>query len=374
MPVHLNQPSVAHRPIVRAHRPPRLPPDPAILAVTGMHGLGDNLHQRAIVRQLMLERTVYLETPWPCIYHDLVGPKLKLVNKRSPLRTQAKNAAREADQYTEEQLPPLGTPMRIWYSGDDVRKHGSILAAMLANAGCDLATSDFRLPVPQTWRDNMDPFHVLHLVPKPILVYRPLVERTEWRGCAMRNPDFDAYYKILDAIRHRFLLVSVADLLPGTEWMVGHPVQADVTFHRGELPFEQLAALVRAAGMVYCSPGFATLLAQAVGTPAVCVFGGHESSMTVQGGARFTPTLGIDPIDPCNCFSHTHACRKAIDIPRAIARVTQFIEENVRVDNTRGGTGHAAVADDQLDQSPQAIHESERIGGAMRLGGPGCAP
>src|SRR3546814_11400043 len=44
--------------------------------VQGMHGLGDNLHQRAILRHLMQSHEVWLETPWPCIYHDLVGDQI----------------------------------------------------------------------------------------------------------------------------------------------------------------------------------------------------------------------------------------------------------------------------------------------------------
>ena len=66
----------------------------------GMHGLGDNLHQRAVIRQLWLrEHLLLLETPWPCLYHDLVGPRLRLVFKRSMLRTQLKNAQREYSKY-----------------------------------------------------------------------------------------------------------------------------------------------------------------------------------------------------------------------------------------------------------------------------------
>lgn len=248
------------------------------------------------------------------------------MQRETSLRTQAKNAARERDRYARIRKPPGAIEVKVWYTGDGVRRTGSILAAMMASANCDYATADFRLPVPPAWFAQLDA--ILPTPTKPIMVYRPLVERTEWPGCAGRNPDFGAYRTLFEAVRERFFVVSVADLVPGKEWISGHPVRADVEFHAGELHFEALAALTKRAALMFCSPGFAPLLAQAVGTPAVCVFGGHESSMTIAGGARFSPTLGIDPIEPCNCFDHHHRHRKAIDIPAAIARLSAFVGEH----------------------------------------------
>jgi hypothetical protein len=282
----------------------------------------------SLVRQKMEKGKVILSTPWPCIYHDLVGERLKLAHRVTTLRTQAKNVVREASRYDLPGLPLTRVQQRIWYAGADVRQHGSILAAILANTGCSLATADFSLPVLPAWHLRLEQRLAGWDGRLPILVYRPLVERTEWFGCRGRNPDFDAYYKIFQALRPYFFVVSVADLVPGREWLVGRPVLTDAEFHRGELTFEDMAALFRLASLVYASPGFAPLLAQAVGTPGVCVFGGHESSMTIKDGARHAPTLGIDPIEPCDCFDHKHDHQKAIDIPRAIARTQRFIEEH----------------------------------------------
>lgn len=312
-----------HRPV---HRGPVRPPNADAIAVHGMHGLGDNIHQRAIIRQLMQRKPVYLETPWPSIYHDLVGDCLKLVPKATVLRTQAKNAAREASRYTAPVMPWTPMQVRVWYTGEDVRRYGSIFAAMVRNAGCDMATADFRLPVLEVWQAQR--YAITGPLPaKPIMVYRPLVERTEWQGCRGRNPNIEAYYQILSSIRDHFFIVSIADLVPDTEWISGISIDADLELHRGELTFEAMAALFEMADLVFASPGFAPLLAQAVGTPSITVFGGHESSMTIKDGARFAPTLGIDPIEPCNCFNHQHAHKKAIDVPRAVAHVRTFVEE-----------------------------------------------
>lgn len=300
--------------------------------VTGMHGMGDNLHQRAVLRQLMVREPVFLETPWPCIYEDMVGPRLTLLNKNTILRTQLKNAKREAAKYSLVRIPVGARPLRISYSPQQVRDAGSVLAAMCGVAGVDYTSADFRLPVPDDWCARARVWTERWRPTKPLMIYRPLNERTEWKGCPVRNPDHRHYADLFRAIRDRYFVISVADVQPKAEWLVGEQVQADATCHAGELDFETLAALTYSAELVFTSPGFAVILAQAVGTAAVCVFGGYEDSRSFTGGARFSPYLGIDPIHPCQCFSHTHACRKQIDMPNALRRLTEFCDENESTD------------------------------------------
>lgn len=280
--------------------------------VDGMHGLGDNLHQRAIVRELAKTHEVWLETPWPSVYHAL---PVHLVSRGSRLRTQARNARRERDRF--EALPD--TPMRrieVKYPPAEVRRHGGVLAAM--SAQCGVALGDFSLPVP--WS------HGLELPDRPILVLRPMVERAEWGGNRARNPDLAAWTAICAALRERFFVVSVADLEPDREWLAQPAPDADLVLHAGELDFQRLAALWKAADLVLTPSGFGIVLAQAVGTPVISVFGGYERGYSFSAGATRTPTLAIEPIEPCDCFSHRHKCRKAIDIPAALERVAEFVE------------------------------------------------
>lgn len=298
---------------------------PALL-VRGMSGLGDNLHQRAVLRHLMRDFEVWLQTPWPCLYHDL--PALKLLPVRSTLRTQAKNEQREAGKY-EAVAPEDAFALRVFYTPAAVREHGSVLGAM--SAQCGVPVGDFTLPVPDAWLARADALIESWRTDRPIMIYRPLVERTEWGGCANRNPDHDAYKALFDAIRDRYFVVSVADLVPRKEWMVGHKVRADVEYHAGELDIELLAGLVKRAGLVFTSPGFAVILAQAVGTRSVVVFGGYENSASFSAGAKFAPYLGIDPIRPCQSFSHNDRPDKRIDLPAATQRLLQFVEEGACV-------------------------------------------
>jgi len=296
------------------------------LFIEGMQGLGDNLHQRAVVRQLQISgRPIWLRTPWPCMYHDLIGGGLKLCDSVSTLRTQAKNAGRERAAFVAApQFAGMET-LHVSYSPPLVRDCGSVLGAM--SKQCGVAVGDFRLPVPHAWRAKASTWIERWRPARPLLIARPLVNRREWGGCLARNPDSVAFAEIFAAIRRDFFVVSVADLADGVEWVVWDDLDMrDVACHAGELDAETLAALIEMSALVYASPGFAVPMAQAVETPVICVFGGYENSKSFSAGARFSPYLGIDPIKPCDCFRHDHSCQKVIDVPAAIKRVREFAD------------------------------------------------
>ncbi len=46
--------------------------------IRGMHGMGDCIHQRAVIRQLLDRHEIWLETSWPQIYHDMPQIHLEL--------------------------------------------------------------------------------------------------------------------------------------------------------------------------------------------------------------------------------------------------------------------------------------------------------
>lgn len=311
------------------------------LLLQGMHGLGDNLHQRAVIRQLMQRYDVTLESSWVAPYHDLISAGLRVINKPTSLRTQSKNAKREAGLFASGVIPGSRT-RKVWYAPREVRQARGVLAAMCRNCDVRYETADFRLPVPQEWIDRAR--DVVCNPAKPIMVYRPLVERTEWKGCAARNPDHEAYAALFDSIRDKFHVVSIADLVPNVEWMVGLGVECDQRFHAGELPFETLAGLFSIAAMAFTAPGFAVILAQAVETPVCAVFGSYEASYSFSGGARWSSYLGIDPITPCDDFRHDNTKDKTIDVAAATARLSVFADEAIERYNrrTEGGFERAA--------------------------------
>lgn len=169
---------------------------------------------------------------------------------------------------------------------------------------------------------NTSPWGSRHLI-----IFRPLMERSEWSGCRNRNPDPSTYLQVLADARAALpgaFVISIADLVPGKEWLVGPQPEVDLQLHAGELDFQGVAALWSVASLVISSPGFGIVLAQAVETPCIVVFGGYEGSYSFDEGARVTPTLAVGL--GCDCFSHTHACRRSAD---GIERVKNFIDKSV---------------------------------------------
>jgi ADP-heptose:LPS heptosyltransferase len=355
------------------------------IVLHGMHGLGDNLHQRAIVRQLLeQDPDVYLESSWISPYHDLIERGLKIVHKSTALRTQTKNANRERDWFWRGPVPANARQLRNAYSSDQVRAAGSVLGGMFAQVGgLDLARADFRLPVPQEWHALAS--EIVAGASKPIMLYRPLVQRTEWNGAA-RNPDPTAYAELYRHLRDRFHVISIADLVPGREWIVGPEAEVDQAFHHGELVFETLAALTARAALVFASPGFAIVLAQATSTPSVAVFGGYESSWSFSAGARHSPYLGLDTLRPCSCFSSRcpgpdinrqmsrfhpergKACDKAIEIPAAKKRIDAFVEQHTAAGDRPADAERGA---DRLARDAAHVPQSWRDGGPDRAAADG---
>lgn len=286
--------------------------------IEGMHGMGDNLHQRAIVRTYMRAHIVTLVSPWPQLYEDLRGPRCRIIKPATRLRTQAKNAARSD---FDQPAGAVGRTVSVKYPPALVRECRGVLPAMAAQCGVPGA-SDFSFVVPDAWRVDS----ILEAAAgRPIVVYRPLVERKEWGGCAARNPDKAAYRELFAFVLSQIpgaFVVSVADVQPGAEWITSDPVDADMTFHAGELHIEQLCALWHEAALIYSAPGFALVLAQAIGRPVISLFGGYERAYSFRDDAK---TCKIEPIHPRDDFKHA-PCDKSVDMPRALQIASDFLE------------------------------------------------
>jgi hypothetical protein len=292
--------------------------------IIGMYGIGDCLHARAVYRELMKKDGVTLEGFYPAIVHDLIDRGLEFI----PLdggRLQPRIKAGDADKSRKRMA--RGAHMKLTYSPDAIKAAGSILAAQFKSCGLTMPEkADFSLPVPDGWRNRARTLiSTWSTNGKPVLVYRPIVQNKVWE-CPSRSPDPVSYSTIFRAIRDKFFVVSVADLTQ-QEWIIGPEETPDVTLHNGELDFETLAGLFAEAALVFCNPGFTPVLAQAVGTPSIIVYGGNESFRTTNSvGAHLAPTLAIEPDHPCECHARTHNCDKTITLPPAIERVLAFAE------------------------------------------------
>lgn len=271
-----------------------------------MYGLGDNIYQRAVVRAL--PGIHYLRTPWPQLYADL--PNIKCVRPTTRLRTQAKNASRG---YSWATPPAHVAPRRANY----VQHRGTMLEGLCQAFGVRLPAVTFDLPA--------FPSPMGH--GKKYVVVRPATVRAEWRADS-RNPRseyLDAAARAASA--SGYMVVSVADLADGQEWLDGPEPFADVRWHRGELDLEQLLGLVRSASGVIGGVGWLVPAALAYRRHMLLLYGGWGFH---NGPARiFDPRLDtsriqqITPDSFCMCSSSQHACNKTIsDLDR---RLEQFL-------------------------------------------------
>jgi hypothetical protein len=292
----------------------------------GMHGLGDNLHERAIVRELMARHEVWLMTSWPQMYWDLV-PELHLQPLGSPIPWMAKNEVARSGLYSTARPPAEAQVIHCAYPWPDA-KRSSVLGAM--SKRCGVGLGDFRLPIAPAWNRFADDLLEAIDPDRPLLITRPLLtvfERNSWgtsKAKQARNPDPAAYAELFAGIRERYFVISIADAIPKREQVV-LPIAADREYHHGELELETLAALTARASLVYCSPCFLTVLAQAVQTPLVCVFGGFEGANSFAPGARYSPWLPIEPDNACVCWDWNCRHDKTIDTVAAAREIEHFI-------------------------------------------------
>lgn len=260
------------------------------MLIHAMRGLGDSIYQRAFMKNLSAD--TFVDTPWPELLSDTPA---KCVRPVTSLRTQAKNAARYSIWHT----PPKGIASRKIAYGKE-----GIINGMRRSFGIEPGAFD--LP-------DFGP----SLVSGRYVVVRPVSVRTEWRADS-RNPlpEYIAFAAD-EMIRRGYKVVSVADFEPGKEWPVGELPDADIRFHHGELPVEELLALIQGAEAVIGGIGWIVPACIAAKVPAWIVCGGQ--------GAYNHPKLITDscmdlskihfamPNNFCMCDQKMHNCDKEIE-------------------------------------------------------------
>jgi hypothetical protein len=283
------------------------------LAIRGMLGLGDNIFARPFIRnQLRTYPEIYLTTSWPELYADI--PAIHCVRPATRLRTQAKNvAAFPANQWAE--APLVARPARIAYGHAAIMRHGSIPLAIEASlpvkngpVRMDLPPG---LPFPAALLQNLCPPGLR----RPIALIRPVTERAEWFNSA-RSPRPEYIARIASALMDSHLVVSVADLEPGAEWLVGEAPPAHVRLHAGELDVRHLLGLVQGSDVVVGGVGWIVPAGIAAGVKTFIVHGG----MAAHNGPRVItdPRFNLTrygyalPERFCTCATMKHDCIKTI--------------------------------------------------------------
>ncbi len=269
------------------------------LLIEGMHGLGDNLYQRAVLRALGWEG-VYLATPWPELYADM---PIKCVRPNTKLRTQGKNVRRQPA--SSWHAAPAGATVRRWHYA--ARKGVSITEALLDDLGEARRPAEFVPPPVGAFTPGGSPY----------VFFRPATIRAEWRADA-RNPDPQYLARgVAAAVEAGLRAYGFADLHGRDEWLAPGPQpRLDGRWYAGEVhPADLMGAFARAACAVG-GPGWVVPAALTFGTPLLLVFGGWGADNGPErllgplvGGHRIFPAM---PDEFCRCSSWGHACNKTI--------------------------------------------------------------
>ena len=267
------------------------------IMLRGMMGLGDNIYQRSIVRELAKVRPVYLITAWPQLYADV--PDIWPLRVASRLRTQTKNMKR--DDLAWAAWPRSRIPeIRINYTS---RPKVSILEALGASVGHQPERLTFDLP--SFGKQSR----------KPYIVIRPATIRKEWLATG-RNPDPGYLALAADKLRDFFQIISIADLAPGEEWALEPLPYADQTFHAGELTIEETLSLVQGAAGVVGGVGWLVPAAIAYRTPMLLIFGGwgfyNGPERIFDSRIDASNIRSLLPPDFCQCRDQSHNCDKRI--------------------------------------------------------------
>ena len=284
--------------------------------IRGMHGLGDNIMQRPFIRASIAREDTYLGTPWPQLYQDL--PKVMVVDPRTTLRTQRKNAARFGAWHnvpfdTHEITVAYGAPGLLRGSIFDdldrqipLNKHPFIYDA--PSFGASPVKSD-----------------------KPIAVIRPPTLRAEWNADSRNCPPEYIDAAAQELSRRGYHVVSVADTDGVYETLVnGVKPFAHEHFIHGELRLEKLLALVEHAAVVVAPVGWPLPVCIAYKTPVLIIAGGrgqHNAPWSVTDPRQdLSRVQWLMPDRYCMCDQPDHPCAKTItNLPRKLARALDVL-------------------------------------------------
>jgi hypothetical protein len=285
--------------------------------VLGLQGLGDNIYQRAFVKQLARKSEVWLETSWPELYADIAGLHFVVPAINGKLRTQTKNVSRAKVKWEHRPQRAMRTVRNTYVPA--FQNHKSIIWGMEQSFQLQLDPVDFDLP-------KLPPPPVVS--EKPIAFVRPATERREWLNVA-RNPRPEYIVQVVEQLRPTHHIAIIADVLDGAEWFVGRPPRGDSEFIRGELHAMDMLALLAASDLVIGPVGFIVPASIALKRDCFVILGGqggHNSPERILDNRLDCSRIKFaTPREFCGCTSMRHDCNK--EIPNLMACFAAFLAD-----------------------------------------------
>lgn len=301
------------------------------IIIEAMHGFGDTLYSRPVVRQLAKERRVYVKTPLPHFYDGIPG--VVPLNTSTPLRTQAK-ANRTLHKHYDTEAPQGYETVGLRY-GRDSLKRTSIIEGLCLKAGVNSRGIIYDLP-------KLPPPPLINSGNKPLAVIRPVTVRSEWENPA-RNPLPEYVAKIGEALMYTHHVVSIADLAPGEEWALDPLPPCHQSFHDGQLGFEESLALCAVADVVVGGVGWIVPAGLCSGVKTIIVLGGNGAHNAPE---KLIPNIvknfyWLKPDDFCMCEDKSHLCNKTIhDFDKNLEEIDAFLHGHRARNDLGTSEGH----------------------------------
>lgn len=274
------------------------------LHVRTLVGLGDTIYQRPYLRRLAEVwpvKPLYVRSPWPELLRDIPGIRLTYTDPTT-YHAQDRNLARQGPgTFVRPPRSGLVTWTRYRLEGPDP----SITEDLRAAYGLT------EVPAPEAW--DLPDFG-----PSPVAgryaVVRPVSVRREWEHHT-RNPDPGYIARAADLLRGIGYRVVVVGDVGDHEPMLEPAPKGHVEFLRGELPVEQLMALVQHASLLVGGVGWIVPAGIAARVPTVVVgggCGGHNAPDVLTTGMDRSRIRFVLPDDYCMCREKRHDCDKRI--------------------------------------------------------------
>jgi len=275
------------------------------LLIRAPWGLGDAIYVRPLIRDAALQRSIYLETPWPELYADL---NVHFVRGEKGLRLQMRNVLAQDDGIWVKP-PPLIETVALGYGPLELQE-SDVFGAMASKMPMKMVSKPV-WDLPDMGASPVDPGDA------PLAFIRPALRRLEWDNLA-RNP-LPQYVSLAskDLKSRGYATLVVCDLRVDRELLDnGIMPDCNLALTKGELSVRQLLATVRDAAVVVGPVGWILPACVALGTPCFIILGGNggmNAPERLLRPAMKAAHVGFAmPKEFCRCMDMRHECRKEI--------------------------------------------------------------
>jgi hypothetical protein len=275
------------------------------LLIQAPWGLGDAIYVRPVIQDAVMQREIFLETPWPELYSDL---NLHFVRGEKGLRLQMRNVLRQDDKLWVK--PPPGIQRVALGYGPIELETSNVFDAMACKMPMPMVTEPV-WDLPDLGESPVDSGSA------PLAFVRPVMRRIEWDNEA-RNPLPDYVAHVAGDLKSRgFATLVVCDIQVDRELLAnGIMPPCNLALTHGELGPRQLLAAVRDAAVVVGPVGWIVPACVALGTPCFVVLGGNggmNAPERLLHPAMNAAHIGFAmPKEFCRCMDMRHQCTKTI--------------------------------------------------------------